>query len=107
MMQRTIIPECRRQLQRITTCLMFILKMVPHQEALYLPRKFNLKNSMFSIGAILHIFSLLTPVKQLLLVTFCDTTAGIGASFQTHRQTNKRMERQKDGQTDVEVERVI
>ena len=29
-------------------------------------------------------FSLMTCAKQILLVTFCDTTAGIEASFQTH-----------------------
>ena len=29
-------------------------------------------------------FSLIAHTKQLLLVTFCDTTAGIGASFRTH-----------------------
>ena len=28
----------------------------------------------------------MTHTKQLLLVTFCDTTAGIGASFRTHGQ---------------------
>ena len=48
-------------------------------------------------------FSLLTHTKQLLLVTFCVTTAGIGASFQTHGMTEGRT----DGQTDVEVEIVI
>ena len=31
-------------------------------------------------------FSLLTHTKQLLVVTFCDPTAGFGASFQTHEQ---------------------
>ena len=30
-------------------------------------------------------FSLLTHTKQLLFVTFFDMTAGIGASFRTHR----------------------
>ena len=44
-------------------------------------------------------FSLLTCTKQLLLVTFGDTTAGIGASFRTDGRT--------EGQTDVEVEIVI
>ena len=39
-------------------------------------------------------FSLMTHTKQLLLVTFCYTTAGIGASFQTHGQTeDKRTDR--------------
>ena len=32
-------------------------------------------------------FSLLSHTKQLLLVTFSDTTAGIGASFRTDAQT--------------------
>ena len=45
-------------------------------------------------------FSLLTPSKQLLLVTFYDTTAENGAFFQTNEQTHT----QTDGQTDVEVE---
>ena len=47
-------------------------------------------------------FSLLSHTKQLLLVTFSDTTAGIGASFRTrtHGQT-------AEGQTDIEVEVVI
>ena len=34
-------------------------------------------------------FSLLTDSKQLLLLTFCDTTAGIEASSWTHRQADK------------------
>ena len=38
-------------------------------------------------------------------MTFCDTTAGNGASFRTHGWTTKRME--QDGQTDVDVEIVI
>ena len=33
-------------------------------------------------------FSLITHTKQLLLVTFCDTTAGNGASFRTHARTD-------------------
>ena len=45
-------------------------------------------------------FSLITHTKKLLLVTFSDTTAGIGASFRTDAQT-------VEGQTDVEVEIVI
>ena len=48
-------------------------------------------------------FSLLTHTKQLLLVTFCHTTAGNGASIRTHEWTNGMT----DGQTDVEVEIVI
>ena len=34
--------------------------------------------------------SLIAHTKQLLLVTFCDTTAGIGDSFRTHGHTNTR-----------------
>ena len=45
-------------------------------------------------------FSLITHTKQLLLVAFCDATAGIGTSFRTHGQ---RME----GQKDLEVEKII
>ena len=49
-------------------------------------------------------FSLLAHTKQLLLVTFCDTTAGFELFFgQTHGLTHGRT----DGQTDVEVEIVI
>ena len=48
-------------------------------------------------------FSLLTCAKQLLLVTFCDTLAGIEVSFWA--DGTGRMER--DGQTNVEVEIVI
>ena len=47
-------------------------------------------------------FLLLTHTKQLLLVTFCDTTAGIGASFRTDTRRTAA-----EGQTDVEVEIVI
>ena len=52
-------------------------------------------------------FSLLTHTKQLLLVTFCHTAAGIGGSFRTHERTDGRMEEEAEGQTDVEVEIVI
>ena len=44
-------------------------------------------------------FLLLTHTKQLLIVTFCEMTAGYGASFQTHKWT--------DRQTDAKVEIVI
>ena len=47
-------------------------------------------------------FSLIAHTKQLLFVTFCDTTAGIGASFRTDAWTADG-----SGQTDVEVEIVI
>ena len=46
-------------------------------------------------------FSLITHTKQLLLVTFCDTTPGIGASVWTH------VHGWTEGQIDVEVEIVI
>ena len=57
-------------------------------------------------------FSLMTHTKQLLLVTFCYTTAGIGASFRTHGRTDGQTDartdgRTEEGQTDVEVEIVI
>ena len=68
-------------------------------------------------------FLLITHTKQLLLVTFCYTTAEIGASFRTHgrrtdgrtdgRRTDGRTEDGRtdggrtEGQTDVEVEIVI
>ena len=45
------------------------------------------------------IFSLLTHTKQLLLVPFCDTTAGIGAEM--------KCDTQREGQTDVKSEIVI
>ena len=40
-------------------------------------------------------------------VTFCYTTAGIGASFRTHGRTVKVGQTAAEGQTDVEVEIVI
>ena len=43
-------------------------------------------------------FSLITHTKQLLLVTFSDTTAGIGASFRTDARTHGR--RTDGGRTD-------
>ena len=53
----------------------------------------------------MHIFSLMTHIKQLLLVTFCETTAGIGVSLWTHGRTADG--RRTEGQTDVKVEIVI
>ena len=51
-------------------------------------------------------YSLMTQTKQLLLLTFCKTIAGNGASFWTHgRRTDGG--RTAEGQTDVEVEIVI
>ena len=47
-------------------------------------------------------FSLMTHTKQLLLVTFCYTTAGIGASF-GHTDVGWS----EEGQTDMELEIVI
>ena len=48
-------------------------------------------------------FSLLKHTKQLLLLTFCHTTAANGTYFRTHTRTNERT----DKQTDMEVEIVI
>ena len=47
-------------------------------------------------------FLLMIHTKQLLLVTFCETTAGIGASFRTHTRTAAA-----EGQTHVEVKIII
>ena len=52
-------------------------------------------------------FLLMTHTKQLLLVTFCYTTAGIRASFWTHARTDGRTHARMEGQTDMEVEIVI
>ena len=46
-------------------------------------------------------FSLLTHTKQLLLVTFYNTTSGIEAGFRKHRRTAE------EGQRDVEIEIVV
>ena len=48
---------------------------------------------------------LLKHTKQLLLVTFCDKTAGNGYSLRTH--DTRTEEGRTEGQTDVEVELVI
>ena len=48
-------------------------------------------------------FSLLTHTKQLLLVTFCNTLAGIEIRF-GRTEPDGRTEPRTDGQTDVEVE---
>ena len=45
-------------------------------------------------------FSLLTHTKQLLLVTFCDTTAGNAYSLRTHERTNERTDERTNGWTD-------
>ena len=45
----------------------------------------------------------MTHTKKILLVTFYDITARIGASFWTHMDGN----RQTNGQIDMEVEIVI
>ena len=44
-------------------------------------------------------FSLLIHTKQLLLMAFCHTSAGIEVNFRTHGRTERN-----HGQTDVEVE---
>ena len=51
-------------------------------------------------------FLLLTHTKQLLLVTFCDTLAGIEVSF-GRTEPDRTTDGTTDGQTDVEVEIVI
>ena len=48
-------------------------------------------------------FSLLTHTKHLSLVTFCETTAGIGKKWMFDVRTDGRTE----GQTDVKSEIVI
>ena len=45
-------------------------------------------------------FSLIAHTKQLLLVTFCDTAAGIGASFRTDAQTADGRRTEDGGRTD-------
>ena len=52
-------------------------------------------------------FSLLTRTKQLLLVTFCDTLAGIEVSFWADGTGRTEPDERTDGQTNVEVEIVI
>ena len=53
-------------------------------------------------------FLLMTHTKQLLLVTFSDNTARIGASFRTDAHTHTHTHTAAaEGQTDVEVEIVI
>ena len=55
-------------------------------------------------------FLLLTHTKQLLLVTVCDTLAGIEVSFgrtEPDGHTDGRTDGRTEGQTDVEVEIVI
>ena len=53
-------------------------------------------------------FSLMTHTKQVLLVSFCDITAGIKASFQTqdahtHGLTDGRTERQSDVEDEIVI----
>ena len=52
-------------------------------------------------------FSLLTPNKQLLLVTFCDNITGILGGFWTHGNMGGNTDRQRDGLIDVEVDIAI
>ena len=51
--------------------------------------------------------SLSEHIKQLLLVTYCDTLAGIEIGFWADGRTNGRTDERTDGQTNVEVEIVI
>ena len=46
----------------------------------------------------MHIFHS-EHTKQLLLMTFCDTTAKNGANFQTHRRKDERKDGRMDRQT--------
>ena len=46
-------------------------------------------------------------MEQLLLVTSCDSPAGIGASLLTDERTNERTDERMDGQTDVTLEIVF
>ena len=78
---------------------MFFLRLYIHTSAL--PRR---QRSHWGLRVTQDVyFLLLTHTKQLLLMTFCQTTAGNGASFWTHGMTDGMT----DGQTDVEVEIVI
>ena len=69
------------------------------------------KNLKFGNGYLDNLFKMTTIIK---LGTFCDATAGIGASIRTHGQTDRRTDggrtdggRTEEGQTDVEVKIVI
>ena len=53
-----------------------------------------------------YLFLTITHTKQLLLVKFCNMTAGNGVSFWTHEQTEGRTDERTDGQT-VGVEIII
>ena len=53
-----------------------------------------------------HQGSPLRHMEQLLLVTSCDSPAGIGASLRTHGQRTYNAQR-TDGQTDVTLEIVF
>ena len=57
----------------------------------------------------MHIFHFCHTPRNFyqLSVTFCDTTAGIGASFRTDTRTEAEAAAAAEGQTDVEVEIVI
>ena len=52
-------------------------------------------------------FSLLTHTKQLSLVTFCETTAGIGKKRKCDGRTDVHTDGRTEGQTDVKSEIVI
>ena len=52
-------------------------------------------------------FSLLTHAKHLSLVTFCETTAGIGKKWKCDVRTYGRTDVRTEGQTDVKSEIVI
>ena len=74
---------------------------------IYITRKYPLRGYILGSGApgtpgvtLRAFLSPLRHMEQLLLVTSCDSPAGIGASFRTH---NGRM----DGRTDFYVEIVF
>ena len=53
-------------------------------------------------------FLVITHTKQLLLMIFCDPSAGIRVNFRKHGRTDGgRRTAAAEGQTDVEVEIVI
>ena len=46
-------------------------------------------------------------MNQLLLVTSCDSPAGIGASLWTDELTNRRMDERTDGRTDEHTDMTL
>ena len=75
-----------------------IVEFATHQGLYHLTRKYPLRKYILGLGAPGTPGSL-WHMEQLLLVTFCDSPVGIGASLQTHVPT--------DGQTDMTLEIVF